>query len=142
MRFECGECVVEKHFSLLELSSLTPPRQLFPMMSLHWVGRDKLVFPRWSPGDPVWEWSSLKHMLLTPICAKTTSGMLSHCEVCGEERPMSTSVMADVHEREFDHVELDFAVELGLHIKTLSPRNFRLDAVGLTFRHGSPASAS
>ena len=46
------------------------------------------------------------------------------------------------HEKEFDCIELDFAVALGLRAEMVSLSNFRPGAVGLTFRQGSPASAS
>ena len=37
---------------------------------------------------------------------------------------MLTSVMVDVHEKEFDYVELDFVVEFELHIRIVSLSNF------------------
>ena len=43
---------------------------------------------------------------------------------------MSTSIMVDMHKKEFDCIELDLAVELGLDIETASSNNLRLDAVG------------
>ena len=67
---------------------------------------------------------------------------LRTCKVCGEERPMLASVMVDVPKKEFNHIELDFTVELGLHVKMVSLSNFGSDAVGLIFRQGSPASTS
>ena len=58
---------------------------------------------------------------------------LMTCKVCGEGRPMSSSVMEDAHEQEFDWVGLELAVKLSC-AKNSEPECFGLDTVGLTFR--------